>query len=278
MFNIFLKIFQTLLQMLKIPLILLAVVILLFIIMTLLHMLILTAKGEKRKPGIRIRQKKRSLLLRLFWDAPKQFVRDMYDMEPDYFRYQGFIVYTGRQGAGKTVAAVHHAMSMQKEYPNAKCISNLDYEYQDDKLDHWIKLIDYKNGHKGVIVLMDETQNWFGSNMSRNFPGEMFSIITQNRKNRRIILGTAQSFNLLAKTLRTQATEVRSCLTLAGCVTIVVRREPFLDDKGDVVKWKYRGMYMFVHDAVLRKCYDTYEVIESLAKSGFQEKLFLERE
>lgn len=55
-------------------------------------------------------------------------------------------------------------------------------------------LINYKNGIKGVIVLMDELQNWFSSNDSKNFPPEMLQVITQNRKNRRVILGTVKTF------------------------------------------------------------------------------------
>lgn len=278
MVNIILKMFKAIFSLLKVPLFILVAVILLFLIMIGVHIVILTFKGEKRKPGIRIRQKKRSLLLRLFWDAPKQYVRDMYDMPPDFFRYQGLVIFEGRQGSGKTSALVHFIMSMQKEYPLAKCLTNINYKYQDEKLEHWMQLIDYKNGKQGVIVGMDETQNWFGSNQSRNFPPEMLTVVTQNRKNRRIIGGTAQNYNLLAKPIRTQCTEVRKCLTLAGCVTFVFRREPYLNAEGDVEKWKYRGMYMFVHDKQLRESYDTYEVVENLAKSGFQEKLFIERE
>ena len=45
-----------------------------------------------------------------------------------------------------------------------------------------------KNGINGVIVVMDELQNWFSSNDSKNFPPEMLSVITQNRKNRRMVL------------------------------------------------------------------------------------------
>lgn len=75
-------------------------------------------------------------------------------------------------------------------------------------------LMSYKNGIQGVIVSIDELQNWFSSNDSKNFPPEMLEVITQNRKNRRIILGTSQNFYLLAKAIRSQATEVRRCSTL----------------------------------------------------------------
>ena len=180
------------------------------------------------------------------------------------------IIYEGRQGEGKTIAMIHDAMQMQEEYPKAKCLSNLQYKNQDETLDDWHKLVDYKNGIYGVIAILDETQNWFGSNQSRDFPPEMLEVITQNRKNRRVILGTAQNFYLLAKAIRSQATEVRRCATFFGALTIVRRFYPVLDSEGNVKEFKKRGMYFFVHSDELRNAYDTYHVIESLSKSGFK--------
>lgn len=231
------------------------------------------AKGERRPAGEHKRVKQPGLLKKLFILFPRQFAQDFFSRPADWFTYQGVIIYTGRQGSGKTVAMVEQTLRMQHEFPSCKCISNLNYAYQDEELTDWHQLIEYKNGHRGVIVQMDETQNWFSSNQSKNFPPELLEVITQNRKNRRVILGTSQCFNRLSKPLREQTTEVRKCLTLAGCLTIVHRQEPELDSQGEVVKWKHRGFYWFVHTSEIRESYDTYHVIESLAKSGFAERL-----
>ena len=126
---------------------------------------------------------------------------------------------------------IHDTINIQAEYPRSKCTSNLGYTGEDEVLDDWRKLITFKNGIYGVIAILDELQNWFGSNMSRNFPPEMLQVITQNRKNRRVLFGTAQNFYLLAKPIRSQCTEVRQCLTLLGCLTIVRRRQPVLDSE-----------------------------------------------
>lgn len=107
----------------------------------------------------------------------------------------------------------------------------------------------------------------------RIFLRKCCGVITQNRKNRRIILGTSQNFYLLAKAIRSQATEVRRCTTILGCLTIVRRAEPILDSEGNVAEWKNRGMYFFVHNKKLRESYDTYKVIENLSKSGFKEPI-----
>lgn len=231
--------------------------------------------GRRVKKGSIVRLPKRNFFLRLLYDAPRQYVRDIYAAKPDFFRPQGLVVFTGRQGNGKSIALMHYALELKDTYPLSKCISNTMFKYQDAPLKHWSQLINFKNEHKGVIVIMDELQNWFSSNQSKNFPPEMLSVITQNRKNRRVILGTAQNFYLLAKPIRSQCTEIRECMTLAGVITIVIRREPVVDNDGDVKQLKYRGMYFFVHSPRLRDSYDTYAVVDTLSKSGFHDNPFV---
>lgn len=270
--DILLTFFEIIWTILKWPLILAVIVFAVIGFRLSLSVLVAYAKGERRPAGEHKRVKQPGLLKKLFILFPRQFARDFFSRPADWFTYQGVIIYTGRQGSGKTVAMVEQTQRMQHEFPSCKCISNLNYAYQDEELTDWHQLIEYKNGHRGVIVQMDETQNWFSSNQSKNFPPELLEVITQNRKNRRVILGTSQCFNRLSKPLREQTTEVRKCLTLAGCLTIVHRQEPELDSQGEVVKWKHRGFYWFVHTPEIRESYDTYHVIESLAKSGFAER------
>lgn len=228
-------------------------------------------QGKKIQRGNKRRLRKPGLLTKIFILMPKQFIDDLFTRPADFFPYQGMIIFEGRQGSGKTISMVRYMKDMQYEFPDALCTTNLAYTDENKPLKTWTMLVDYKNGYKGVIVAMDELQNWFSSNDSKNFPPEMLSVITQNRKNRRIILGTSQNFYLLAKAIRSQATEVRRCTTLFGCLTIVRRLEPILDSEGNVVEWKKRGMYCFVHDKELRESYNTWKVIENLRKSGFKE-------
>lgn len=270
--KIFFEIMWALVSWLKYPIILVVALVLLFFTLVYINVFIGLLQGKRFKKGQHNKIKKRSVFRRLFIDLPKRVSLDMFDRDPETFRYKGMIIFEGRQGEGKSIAMCHFAREMQQEYPKAKCISNLAYKYENDVLNDWRKLIDYENGKYGVIAILDETQNWFSSNQSKNFPPEMLEVITQNRKNRRIILGTAQNFYLLAKAIRSQATEVRRCATFLGALTIVRKYYPVLDSDGNVKEWKYRGMYFFVHDKELRESYDTYKVIKSLRKSGFQER------
>lgn len=271
MFDIFLNLCKSMIIMLKYPFYILIGIFALFFVLCSIFVVIRLLEGKRFKKGQARRIKKEGFFYKIFIKLPRQFVDDLFDKDPDFFKYQGCIIFEGRQGKGKTISMIEFARRMQKEYPRAKCCSNIKYKYQDTKLTDWRMLMNYKNDIYGVIVVMDELQNWFSSNDSKNFPPEMLTIITQNRKNRRIILGTSQNFYLLAKAIRSQATEVRRCTTLLGALTIVRRFEPILDSEGNVQEFKPRGMYFFVHDKELRNSYDTYEVVKRSSKVGYQE-------
>ena len=223
-------------------------------------------KGE-RKPI-----KKIPFWKSFFWLLPQRIIKDWLERDPDAFTHQGCIIFTGRQGHGKTIAMAHQISQWHFEFPRSKVLTNFGYVGENDVMDHWRKLVTYTNGVYGVIAAIDETQNWFSSNQSKDFPPEMLQVVTQNRKNRRVILGTAQSFNRLSKPIREQATEVRKCLTLFGAVTFVLRQRPELDAEGNVCRWVNLGFYYFVHTDDIRNSYDTYRVIQSLADSGFQSR------
>lgn len=229
-------------------------------------------KRKRKKSTCKSEYKKRGFLARLLYDFPRQIMDDFFNYDPDTFPYKGIIIFTGKQGRGKTIAMVNEMLKMKKQYPLSKCITNLAFMQEDDSLQHWRQLLDYNNGSCGVIVGMDETQNWFSSAQSKNFPPEMLTVCTQNRKNRRIILGTAQSFYLLAKAIRTQCTEIRECYTFFGCLTVVRRLEPALDFEGNIAELKKKGYYFFVHNKELRESYDTYKCISALSNSGFLNK------
>lgn len=273
MLSMFWSMIRVFIDFLKYPLYFVLICILLILISCAFYYVKGLLKGKRVPKGNRRRLRKPGLLEKIFILMPKQYIEDLFSRPADFFPYQGMIIFEGRQGSGKTISMVRYMKDMQYEFPDALCTTNLAYTDENKPLKTWTMLIDYKNGYKGVIVAMDELQNWFSSNDSKNFPPEMLSLITQNRKNRRIILGTSQNFYLLAKAIRSQATEVRRCATYFGCLTVVRRLEPILDSEGNVVEWKKRGIYCFVHDKELRDSYNTWKVIENLRKSGFKENV-----
>ena len=272
MFSILKDMFFMILSVIKYPLIIIGVLIFLFIISFLFFFIKGLAQGRRIKKGQHKKVKESGLLKQIFIEVPRAFINDFFEKDPDAFGYKGLVIYTGSQGAGKTIALVHDMMQMQEEYPLCKCITNLGYKYEDDALTDWHQLVYYKNGIYGVIVAMDEIQNWFSSKQSKDFPPEMFEVVTQNRKNRRIILATTQNFYMPSKDIRAQCSQVRRCVTFLNVYTIVHVVRPELDANGDVANWRHVRYYSFVHSKKVRDSYDTYKVIESLAKSGFKER------
>ena len=216
-------------------------------------------------------QKKTGFLRQLFVDVPRRYVLDKYSREPGFFHPKGIHMFCGEQGCGKTIAAVEMMMRLQRQYPLAKMITNFGLVTEDDSLDQWQQLLDYTNGHQGVIVGIDEIQNWFMSGLNK-LPEGMLEVATQNRKNCRILCCTAQVFTRVNKGLREQVTLVYEPHTFFGCWTVVIKRKPIFDSEGNVIERKYRGMYSFVHTDELRAAYDTYKVIHTLAKEGFKDR------
>ncbi len=173
MISMIFSMLQIIFSLLKYPLYLVLSFFAAFLFSVCVNVVVQLAKGNRIAKGERRVQKKKGFFRRIFIDTPHQFVIDMFEREPDFFPYQGLIIFEGRQGAGKTISMVEFAMRMQNECPKSKVITNLAYKYENHKLKDWRMLMNYKNGHHGVIVAMDELQNWFSSNDSKNFPPEM---------------------------------------------------------------------------------------------------------
>lgn len=257
------------LDALKIPLFVLLGLILLWFVLVIFWRIRYHADFKMRGQSLYRQYPEPSSFKKIFLLAPRMFVLDRLNRPLNFFPLSGLIIYEGRQGSGKTSSLVHELHKLQYSYPKAKVITNFAYAYEDDELSHWSQLIDYKNGYEGVIVAIDETQNWFSSKQSKDFPPEMLSVVTQNRKNKRVIFGTAQNFYMLAKDIRTQCTEVRRCHTILGVLSVVHRVRPEINSAGEVEKYKHLGYYIWVHTPEERESYDTYRVIESLKNSGF---------
>lgn len=226
-------------------------------------------KGFKRLKGEYKYVGYGSKLKRLFIDFPKQLAYDYLTFDPDTFRDYGFHLLTGKQGSGKTITLVYLLRRYQKMYPKLVVKTNMNYKYEQGEITHWKDLVFSNNGIYGEIDVIDEVQNWFSSNQSKDFPPDMLQEITQQRKQRKMIIGTSQVFTRVAKPIRENVYLVYEPRTIFGCLTIVKKYEPIMDDKGTVVQQKPRGMFFFVHTKEIRDSFDTYKKIEKLAQDGF---------
>ena len=130
----------------------------------------------------------------------------------DGFPYGGLWVFTGAQGAGKTLLLMHMVRQIHEEYSKALIVTNISV--------FGIPCIPYKgiedfdkyvNGSDGVIFIIDEIQALFSSLESAKMPLSQVTVWCQNRKNRRLILGTTQRYTRMAKPVREQVTWHYEC-------------------------------------------------------------------
>ncbi len=211
-----------------------------------------------------------SKLKRLIIDLPRQLVIDRFNRDPDHFPEYGVHIIAGKQGSGKSITLTYMLRRYQEMYPRIKIKTNYYYEFEDARIGHWKDVISGTNGIYGEIDVLDEIQNWFNSLQSKDFPVEMLTEITQQRKQTKMILGTSQVFGRIAKPIREQTYMLYEPTTLFGCLTFVRKYDITTDISGITDTKKYRGCFFFVHDEDLRNSYDTYRKIIDLANEGFK--------
>lgn len=227
-------------------------------------------KKIKRKKGSLGKIDKSSILKKIYIEFPYRYVRDMLERDPEEFQEFGVRFICGEQGSGKTVFLTKYLLDLRKKYPKLKIQTNYNFKYEDEKITHWKDVVERNNGVYGYVNVIDEVQNWFNSLASKDFPPEMMTEISQQRKQRKLFLCTSQVFGRVAKPIREQAMLVYEPFTLFGCITFVRAYKPYFDDTGQLVKKKPRGFQFFVHNSVIRESYDTYKKIEEMTKTGFK--------
>lgn len=214
--------------------------------------------------------KKISAFKRLFVLFPRQIVNDMFSRQDYEFLESGFHLFVGEQGSGKTITLVYMLLQMQKKYPKMQVRTNMGYKYENGVIKSWKDLVFKNNGIYGQIDVIDEVQNWFNSLQSKDFPPEMFSEITQQRKQRKCIYGTSQVWGRVAKPIREQVAFVYKPCTIFGCLTIVRKFKPYVDCDGSIDALKPRGIFFFVHNRNVRDSFDTYKKIQVQSLKGFK--------
>ena len=197
-----------------------------------------------------------------FWlDVIKMLSFDFQHRIKDSFHESGIVIYEGYQGSGKTISMIHDIMILQHKYKKVKVMDNLNYANSDFDIQNPSDILSLNNGVYGVITSLDELGIWFNARKFKEFDNSMLQVIFENRKCRRLLMGTVQKFNLCDKNLRIQCSEIRSCKTI-GPVTFYIRKIPEMDSEGVVKKYRFKGIKCFVQSSDLRNAYDTFHVIK----------------
>lgn len=193
-----------------------------------------------------------------------------------YLNRIGLTCFVGRQGGGKTISMVEYLDKMKDMYPDALIITNFNYIGQDMPFTSWRQFTEVRNGLDGVIFAIDELQNEYNSNNWKDFPEDLLSVVTMQRKQRIKIVATSQVFTRVVKQLREQCYEVVECKTFLGRWT---KQKCYdADDYNYIIdnptperrfhtrkKWKYS----FVQNNYIRDLFDSYSVVESIKNKEF---------
>lgn len=194
--------------------------------------------------------------------------------DKEVFKEYGFTIFTGRQGAGKTISLVDYLDRLRVRYPKLKIYTNFKYKYADGVMTDWDTFFRVRNGTDGVVFAIDEVQNEFSSADWKDFPAELLSQITMQRKQRIKIVATSQVYTRIAKQLREQTFSV--CMCSCWFRRLVYVREydaaeysltadsPYQAKK----KCKPLSRHIYVQSDELRDEFDTWEVVNRMRRKS----------
>lgn len=155
---------------------------------------------------------------RFILNLPKLIYWLIYDFvhnDKETFKEYGCWFFVGKQGSGKTVSMIEYLERLRERYPKLKIYTNMGYTHETAPLTNLNDLLNRENynGKYGTVFVIDEIQNEFAASTSQNFPETVLSLITQQRKNRILILTTSQVFTRVQKPLREQCYRAIECRT-----------------------------------------------------------------
>ena len=117
-----------------------------------------------------------------------------------------------------------------------------------------------ENGEEGIIYLIDEIHLEFNSLESKNIPIDVMVEVSQQRKQRKHIVGTSQVYMRMAKPLREQIKEVVICRNFFRFLQYnrLVDGETSHEEDGKLCFDTVKRVFWF-HSRELYNSYDTYK-------------------
>lgn len=123
------------------------------------------------------------------------------------------------------------------------------------------------NGIEGVLYLIDEIHLEFNSLESKNIPIEIMVEVSQQRKQRKHIVGTSQVYMRLAKPLREQIDTVVICKNYLSCIqyNTVINGKTAVEENGKL-QAEILHKFLWFHKPSLYNSYDTYAKMKRYRK------------
>lgn len=220
----------------------------------------------KHKPDVKQAVKSSFNIEDLFKTLKYKYEFDL--NHPDYFRPYGTIVFCGPQGSGKTLSAVDLVCNLLDVYPDCILCSNVTingYENRTEAFTGVDCFSRYRNGEKGVIFFIDEIHILFNSLESKGANINIFEVVSQQRKQRMLIVGTSQVFNRMQKPFREQFRFVVLCRNFFNCFQfnrLADAQDCTVDETSGKVNLGKTQLQFFFHNPAMYERYDTTALID----------------
>lgn len=217
------------------------------------------------------------LLLRFIYWKIRDLITKIKNRKDTKIHLYGIYGYFGLPGQGKTMSMSWELMNLRKKYGDKIYIfTNYGFKDEDRPFSDWKMLLETYD--KPCVFAWDEVQNEFNSRDYKNFPVELLTLLTQNRKgNGKRIYYTAQRYTRVDKVFRELSFRVGDCRTLFGRYTRVkwFDTEDYeqllssykVDDKMKIRCYKKDT---FIQTDEIRDCYDSYQMLESAKSKEYQ--------
>lgn len=183
---------------------------------------------------------------------------------PDYFYPEGIMIFCGSQGSGKTLSAVQYVMKCLEKYPKAILVTNVEIS----GLPESVQVIEYdgldclkniENGQMGVIYFIDEIHLELNSLESKNIDMDTIVELSQQRKQRKHIVGTSQVYMRMAKPLREQVKDIVLCRNFFKLLQFNKYIDGFESyEENGKLQAEIVGRFVWFHSPDLYGLYDTY--------------------
>lgn len=206
-----------------------------------------------------------------------RFIRDRKIRKPHLYGIYGFF---GLWGQGKTISMVEELYQLRKDYGDDIYIfTNFGFKLEDSEFDNWRMLLDEYD--KSAVFAWDEIQNEFTSRDFKNFPTELLTMLTQNRKGNGIrIYYTSQRFSRVDKIFRELTYICYECKThfnrLTSCAGYYWEDYEQLFSVKSVdnkLKIHPRKRHIYIQTDFIRNLYDSYKMLESAKSKEYLDRV-----
>ena len=187
---------------------------------------------------------------------------------PEELDVTGINIFTGSQGSGKSLSMIHVFKKLIYDFPKAIVVTNLEFNFKiPNKVKKYEGFDDFKieNGIYGVIYLLDEIHLILNSLESKGVPLSIIVELSQQRKQRKLILGTSQVYSRMAKPLREQIRNIIICKNYFSLFQINYLVDAFesQEDNNGKLKFKKMKVSFFFHRKEDYLAYDTYKKMDT---------------